>query len=71
MKAPNGRKIIGTLEQLYGVAYIHGDSTKDDYDHLGETKINWDGQETVTRDGEVIFIDDQGNEWQSSQVIDE
>jgi len=77
LKAPNGKKIIGTLEQLHGCAGINGaiimtngeidDPIDLDYD--GETDIYWNDQTTVRRNGERVFIDDDANEWLESEVV--
>ena len=69
LTSPTGRPIIGTLERLYGVAIIDSirldDDGRIDFDYMGDTKIDWNQQRTVTR-GPLkarVFVDDSGQEW--------
>ena len=63
-----GAAITGTLEQVDGRAttiydsFQREESGKLAFEHGSETQMYWDGQETQTRDGQVIFIDDDGEE---------
>lgn len=72
--SPNGTEIIGTLEKVYGWAGIINDSLKReedgtfDFDYDGETRIYWEGQRTVEREGERVFVDDLGDEFLESQL---
>lgn len=73
LKSPAGTLIVGTLEQLTGWAGIMEDVTQNpdgtfNFSYDGETRIEWDNQETVRRDGERIFIDDCGGEFKESQL---
>jgi hypothetical protein len=65
--SPKGSPIVGTLEIIHGVANctIHSDGTRT-YD--GGTDVDWDSQETVVRDGKVIFVDEDGEEWTFDQL---
>ena len=73
--APNGSPIIGQLTIIHhAVSLVSGFKPigTDDYDHInftGETKINWDSQQSVRRGGELIFVDVNGEEWPMSQLI--
>ena len=69
-----GAAITGTLEQMDGKALTTEDSfSRDDtgklvFDYEGETEIYWNGQETQSRDGKTIFIDDDGEEVLETEV---
>jgi len=65
--APNGAEIIGTLERLVGRADLDGalrlpDGTFE-IAYAGHTKVFWDDQVTVTREGQRVFLDEDGNEY--------
>ena len=73
--APSGRlvrrdnpavEIAGTLERLAGIATIdEGRIDADgsvDFDYSGETTVWWDDQRTVQRQGQRVFIDENGME---------
>ena len=72
--APNGAQIIGTAELTPGTALTMDDSFERDasgsisYDYAGETKMHWDGQETIERNGKVVLIDENGEEWTEDQI---
>ena len=70
--SPSGSPIVGTLEKLTGVARctIHADGVRT-YDSGEGTEIDWDSQETVVRDGKVIFVDEDGEEWTFDQLTQE
>ena len=38
------------------------------FEYAGDTDVNWDGQETVVRKGERIFVDASYDEWPESQL---
>lgn len=67
-RAPNGQLIQGTLEQIPGVALISGIGDEGEPEYDGETKVWWDDQKTLTRDGKTIFVDDEGFEWTFDQL---
>ena len=66
--------IVATLETVLGscganAAYRQPDgSLVVEYDGSG-TDVNWDSQETVTRRGQMVFIDEEGNEVTADQVV--
>lgn len=72
--APNGKQIIGTLERLAGVAYLDdakdggADGGKFEVQYSGETEVWWDGQRTVERKGQRIFVDQDGDEWPENKL---
>lgn len=74
-KSPTGSPIVGTLERLSGVAHVVHDSYQRladgslYIDHAGDTKVFWDDQMTVTRDGKAIYVDEDGAEWPEDQVV--
>jgi hypothetical protein len=37
--------------------------------YTGETEMFWDDQETIERDGKVIFVDEQGEEWTFDELV--
>ena len=67
--SPEGTRIIGTLERLSGRAEIVPDSFRANpqggftFEYEGTTEVFWDGQETDVRDGERVFLDEEGNEF--------
>lgn len=71
---PCGREIVGTVETLQGIAGITG-ATRGvnggfDLDYDGETKIDWNSQETVTvTNRERLFLDEYGEEWPEGRLI--
>ena len=73
--SPNGSPITGTLEKMTGTALTSCDGFerapdgKLEYHHIGQTDVDWDSQETDTKDGEPLFVDEDGNSWKASQLI--
>jgi hypothetical protein len=63
-----GSRIVGTLEKLEGTAEILIDSYERNadgtvaFEHGGYTRIDWDAQLTVERDGRPVFVDEDGSE---------
>lgn len=78
--SPNNTLIIGTLEQLQGVALINNDDIMmsdgsgilQRYDlsskYNGNTEIDWGTQTTVLAGMERVFVDDYGSEWRESEL---
>ena len=71
--SPTGKLITGTLERMSGRANIvPGSVRKSDggieFDYDGSTDIFWDEQHTVTRDGELVFLDEDGNDYLDSEL---
>lgn len=52
--------IIGTSESLLTTAYVHDFSHNNDgsiaFEYTGESKMHWDTQETLKRDGKLLFV---------------
>jgi hypothetical protein len=73
--SPTGVAIIGTLEMVPGTALITTDSFEKNakgeitFDHDGETEIDWDGQETQTKNGKELFVDEDGGIWTEDQLV--
>jgi len=72
--SPQGTQITGTLERLSGRANIVPGSARRDsiggleFDYEGLTEIFWSDQCSVTRDGEPVFLDEDGNEYLESEL---
>lgn len=73
--SPKDTEIIGTLEIVCGVAGLLPETLRFApktgifvFDYDGETKIDWNSQATVVRDGERIFVDREGNEFKESEL---
>lgn len=75
LMAPNGKRIVATLEVLYGEAGIMDVAPPDadgehEIEYDGETDVYWDGQMTVREreKGARIFLDEDRNEWPESKL---
>lgn len=70
--SPHGSEIIGTLETIIGYAAFQepklDENGKIDFEYSGETEINWNEQKTVERDGGRVFVDEDGREFNESQL---
>lgn len=73
--APNGSPILGTLETVTARAEIADGSfyRKPDgslgFEWGGETKVFWDDQETVWRDGQAIYLAADGSEVPENEIV--
>lgn len=78
--APDGSRIVSTLEKIYGTCDINQVTQNPDgtlfVEWAGGTDIDWNSQETVMRDStnggfvmERVFIDEDGGEWLESQLV--
>jgi hypothetical protein len=71
--APNGKEIRGTLETVCGVAegqeFTRAADGSIEFVYSGSTDIWWDEQKTVTRQGQRVFIDEDGAEWPESKIV--
>ena len=74
-RAPNGKLIIGTLERLSGRANIvEGSFTRNEngtltFEYEGYTEVFWEEQKTVRRNGRPIFLDEEGFQWEETQLL--
>ena len=69
--SPTGDPIVGTLERVFGVAYCNFEAAETGFTatYVGETKLHWDGQQSVTKIGQLVFVDENGNEWLERELI--
>lgn len=69
--APDGNLLLGSNDVIpstaYGRVFRENDTTKIEYN--GETKVHWDGQETVTINNEDSYVSENGEIWRESQLI--
>jgi hypothetical protein len=72
LKSPEGVLITGTLEKVRGVAELSGVALIDgkyEPEYCGNTDMDWDSQTSVLREGQVIYIDENGMEWLASECV--
>jgi len=67
-RAPNGQQIIGTAEKVLCTASIDGIDDDGLPDYAGGSEVHWDTQETQTRDGKILFVCENGDEWTFDQL---
>lgn len=81
--APDGTRIVSTLEIITGTCDINDAmpiTQKEDgtfeFEWAGGTDVDWDSQETVTRDAtnggfvmQRVFIDEDGGEWLEGELV--
>ncbi|MER9176225.1 hypothetical protein NKH72_21855 [Mesorhizobium sp. M0955] len=67
--SPKGHDIVGTYERVYGIAQISEITAEGEPVYAGGTKIDWDSQETLTRNGKRVFVDEGGDEWTFDQLV--
>lgn len=73
LQTPEGKQIRGTVERVPGCALartfeVLSDGSLDPL-YEGETDLWWDEQETVTENGERIYLDDDGDGWPESNLL--
>ncbi len=74
-RAPSGKLINGTLERLSGRAdIVEGSFTRNEngtltFEHEGYTEVFWEEQWTVYRNGRPIFLDEEGFQWEETQLL--
>lgn len=69
--SPNGDRIIGTAETASATALILGIIAETGVPvYEGGTEIDWDSQQTETRNGNTIFICDAGDRWTFDQLLE-
>jgi hypothetical protein len=73
LRSPNGTAIEGTLEGVKGKALVEAPYSRRpdgtfDFEWVGETKIWWDEQRTIERDGKRVFVDETGDEFTEDQL---
>lgn len=64
--------VVGTLECLHGVALVSGatlgEAQRLELEYPGGTRVDWDGQRPVLRDGQRVFVDEHGEEIAEANV---
>ena len=63
-----GKAAIGTCDMIPGIALVQFNEDGS-ADYVGETKVDWDGQRTITdKSGRVQLIDQDGSTWFSEMT---
>jgi hypothetical protein len=57
-----GRPIIGTSERILGIAIANSFTQDGEPDYSGSTDVDWNTQETITREGKTLYMTDDGRE---------
>lgn len=64
--------VVGTLECVPGVALVSGaildEAQRLELEYGGETRVDWDGQRPVLREGQRIFVDERGAQISEADV---
>lgn len=70
--APNGSLILGTLDTVQCRAEISGFTRNAagemEAEYAGGSEVFWDEQRTVERDGELVFLAEDGSDWKLSEL---
>jgi len=67
--SPEGFPIIGTAEVVLATARIAGiDPETQEPLYDGGTEIHWDTQETQHKDGQMLFVCSNGQDWTFDQL---
>lgn len=72
--SPDGTRIVATLERLSGRAMLEPGSARRkpegslEFDYEGTTEILWDEQKTIVRNGQRIFLDEEGGEYPENEL---
>jgi hypothetical protein len=61
-------RITGSFERIYGVASIADFDADGEPNWEGGTDVDWDSQVTVTRNGERVWVDEDGDEYLDSET---
>jgi hypothetical protein len=74
LSCPDGHPIRGSFERVQGTALINGATDLGpgealDLDYAGETKIDWDTQESIFDGLERLFECSEYDVWKESQLI--
>ncbi|TDW20460.1 hypothetical protein EV128_12590 [Rhizobium azibense] len=67
-QSPNGSSIVGTSDYVLVTAHIKGIHDDGTPDYAGDSKIDWDSQETQLLEGKLLYIDEDGVEWTFDQL---
>jgi hypothetical protein len=72
--SPDGTRIVATLERLSGRAMLEPGSARRkqegglEFDYEGTTEILGDEQKTIVRNGQRIFLDEEGGEYPENEL---
>jgi hypothetical protein len=66
--SPNGSIIVGTKEIVSGTSLILGINDDGTPVYRGQTILHYDDQETVEKEGKIVFVDTDGDEWTFDQL---
>ena len=72
LTAPTGTRLQGTLDLVPCIAQVDPENPMDadgTINYVGGTDMDWDGQTQVERDGEPVWVDEDGTEWKFSQLV--
>lgn len=73
IKSPDGNKIIGTYETVFGTAKIFDGAKivkgKIEFEYTGDTNIDWNSQKTVKENGERVFVDEKFGLFKEDEII--
>jgi hypothetical protein len=70
----DGSPIVSTKETIPGLCGIEEDSFGNgpggvEFESAGGTNVDWDGQRTVSVNGQSIFVDEAGREWPGCALV--
>ncbi|WP_312470549.1 hypothetical protein [Rhizobium sp.] len=67
--SPNGTAIIGTAEKVLATARISDIDAETGLPvYEGGTEVHWDTQETLGRNGHILFVCEDGDEWTFAEL---
>lgn len=73
LRAPNGKYIVGLLEELRGCALTNFFEVRPDGslepEYVGETDVWWDTQEPVRRRGGRVYLDEGYRAWREADLV--
>lgn len=72
--SPTSTTIVGLLESCPGRSNISSEITRKpdgtfEFEYAGGTEMFWDDQRTVEREGQRVFLDEDGDEWLERELI--
>ena len=73
-KAPNGKRIVAMCDLVPANSLIADDTFRRDpdgsiaFEWAGESVLCWDGQYTMQREGEDLYVDEDGETWRESEI---
>jgi hypothetical protein len=67
-RSPNGTRILGILETVPGIALISSINHDGTPNYGGGTDLIWDEQQPDLKSGNMIYVDEDGEEWTFDQL---